>query len=163
MLAGKVYFITGSTDGIGKHTAQLLSQHGGSVIIHGRSPQRLADTAASLPHPPLASFVADFSDFTQVRHLADDVISKNITIDVLINNCGTFEQQKKTCASGLEKTWAVNVAAPYLLTSRLFDIIKERIVNVASISAASSIDFNNLQQVRLTLVVVFIQSNAVVT
>jgi NAD(P)-dependent dehydrogenase (short-subunit alcohol dehydrogenase family) len=44
-------------------------------------------------------------------------------------------------------TWAVNVAAPFLLTSLLLPCISQRVVTVASISAASSIDFANLQQV----------------
>jgi NAD(P)-dependent dehydrogenase (short-subunit alcohol dehydrogenase family) len=44
-------------------------------------------------------------------------------------------------------TWAVNVAAPFLLTGCLLDVVAERVVNVSSISAASSLDFGNLQQV----------------
>ena len=44
-------------------------------------------------------------------------------------------------------TYAVNVAAPFLLTACLLGAVRERVVNVASISAASSIDFANLQQV----------------
>ena len=43
--------------------------------------------------------------------------------------------------------WAVNVMAPFLLTSLLLDLVTDRIVNVSSISAGSSIDFSNLQQV----------------
>ena len=50
---------------------------------------------------------------------------------------------------GLEMTWAVNVAAPFLLTGCLLDVVAERVVNVSSISAASSLDFDNLQQVPL--------------
>lgn len=46
-------------------------------------------------------------------------------------------------------TWAVNVAAPFLLTACLLEAVKERVVVVSSISAASSIDWSNLQQARL--------------
>lgn len=46
-------------------------------------------------------------------------------------------------------TWAVNVAAPFLLTACLLEAVGERVVVVSSISAASSIDWANLQQVRL--------------
>ena len=49
---------------------------------------------------------------------------------------------------GFELTWAVNVVAPFLLTALLFDNVKERIVNTSSISAGSSIDWSNLQQMR---------------
>lgn len=52
---------------------------------------------------------------------------------------------------GLEMTWAVNVAAPFLLTGELLPLISERIINVTSISLADSIDFDNLQQVSATI------------
>ena len=51
-------------------------------------------------------------------------------------------------AEGFERVWAVNVMAPFLLMSLLLDRVTDRIINVASISAGSSIDFSNLQQVR---------------
>lgn len=40
-LHGKVFLVTGSTSGIGRHTADLLALHGGTVIIHGRSLSRV--------------------------------------------------------------------------------------------------------------------------
>jgi NAD(P)-dependent dehydrogenase (short-subunit alcohol dehydrogenase family) len=47
---------------------------------------------------------------------------------------------------GFEETWAVNVLAPYLLTGLLLPLLQDRVVNVSSISAGSSIDWDNLQQ-----------------
>ena len=52
---------------------------------------------------------------------------------------------------GFEMTWAVNVLAPFLLTSLLLGNVKERIINISSISAGSRIDWGNLQQVRSRL------------
>jgi NAD(P)-dependent dehydrogenase (short-subunit alcohol dehydrogenase family) len=51
---------------------------------------------------------------------------------------------------GFEKTWAVNVLAPFLLTQQLLGAgcRPSSIINVASISAGSSIDWGNLQQER---------------
>ena len=40
-LVGKTYLVTGSTSGIGKHTAWLLALHGGTVLVHGRSLSRV--------------------------------------------------------------------------------------------------------------------------
>lgn len=65
---------------------------------------------------------------------------------------GVFEQQKRLSQDGYEMTWAVNVLAPFLLTAELLSTVTERIVNVSSISAASHIDFDNLQQVGVTAV-----------
>lgn len=42
-------------------------------------------------------------------------------------------------------TWAVNMVAPFLLTSLLLDTITDRIINVSSISAGSHVDWDNLQ------------------
>ena len=151
-LTGKLYLVTGSTDGIGRHTAEKLYHAGAHVMVHGRNAARVQDVVDSLNasgNGSVSSFVADLSDFSQVRRLAAEVKEtlgdKQLTC--LINNAGVYEKQKAIAtSSGLEMTWAVNVAAPYLLTSLLLDSIKERIVTVASVSASSSIDFDNLQQ-----------------
>jgi short chain dehydrogenase len=45
---------------------------------------------------------------------------------------------------GFERTWAVNVIAPFLLTHLLLPIVSERVVNVSSISASSKLDFGDL-------------------
>ena len=36
--------VTGSTDGIGQHTAEKLAEDGWEVLIHGRNPKRIAAT-----------------------------------------------------------------------------------------------------------------------
>lgn len=55
-------------------------------------------------------------------------------------------EDREVTEDGLEMTWAVNVAAPFLLTSELLPLIDERIINVSSISLADSIDLDNTQQ-----------------
>lgn len=52
---------------------------------------------------------------------------------------------KELTEDGLEMTWAVNVAAPFLLTAELLDAVSGRIVNVSSISLADRIDWDNTQ------------------
>jgi NAD(P)-dependent dehydrogenase (short-subunit alcohol dehydrogenase family) len=152
LLAGKSYLVSGSTDGIGRHTAEKLYRAGANVMIHGRNPTRVKDVVDSLTsmngNGTVSSFVADLSDFAQVRRLAEEVKAAlgDDQLTCLINNAGVYEKQKVLAPSGLELTFAVNVAAPFLLTSLLLDSIRERVINVASISASSSIDFNNLQQ-----------------
>ncbi len=65
----------------------------------------------------------------------------------MVCQTGVFEQRMSKAPDGFEMTWAVNVMAPFLLTSLLLDRVTDRIINVSSISAGSSIDFSNLQQV----------------
>lgn len=158
-LAGKTYLVTGSTDGIGRHTAERLCHAGAHVLVHGRSPDSVADTVASLAPAAgtAAGFVADLADLAQVRRLVAEVTAAlgpaaaaggPPPLTALINNAGVYEPSRATSADGLEMTWAVNVAAPFLLTSLLLDFVAARVVTVASVSAASSIDFGNLQQER---------------
>ena len=60
---------------------------------------------------------------------------------------GVFADKMVTTQDGFELTWQVNVLAPYVLTALLLNSVKERIINVSSISAGSRIDFDNLNQV----------------
>lgn len=149
-LKGKTMLVTGSTDGIGKHTAERLAKEGATVLVHGRTKQKAGDAAQSIRkasgNPDVHSFAADLSSMAQVRQLAEDVRAAHPQINVLSNNAGIFAERKQVSEDGFELTWAVNVMAPFLLTSLLLGDITERIVNVSSISAGSSLDFDNLQQ-----------------
>lgn len=148
-LVGKSYLITGSTDGIGLHTAKRLAKAGATVFVHGRNQQKADQAADSVKQASGSADVhalsADLASLDGVRQLADDVRHRcNDGINVLINNAGVFADSEQKTADGFELTWGVNVAAPFLLTSLLLDRVKERIVNVSSISAGSRIDFGNL-------------------
>ncbi|PRW20919.1 short chain dehydrogenase reductase family [Chlorella sorokiniana] len=154
-LLGKTFFVTGATDGIGAHTAQRLAAQGATVLVHGRNPGRVEQAVAAVERAgsgsggaPPRGFVADLASLAQVRRLAEEVAASSPSVDVLINNAGVFEQQLRKSEDGFELTWAVNVAAPFLLTACLLEAVRERVVVVSSISAASSIDWGNLQQER---------------
>ena len=88
------------------------------------------------------------SSFADVRKFAEAVKADHPAIDVLINNAGVFSKQKALSKDSIEMTWAVSTLAPFLLTSLLLNIVKDRIVNVGSMALASNMDFDNLQQVR---------------
>lgn len=95
-LAGRTFLVTGATDGIGAHTAQRLAAQGGTVLVHGRSPERVeaalqrVQQAGGTGH---AGFVADLSSLQQVRRLAELVTQAHPQLDVLVNNAGVYEQK----------------------------------------------------------------------
>jgi retinol dehydrogenase 14 len=71
-------------------------------------------------------------------------------VDVLVNNVGGYWNTRHLTADGLERTFAVNHLAPYLLTNLLLDRLTlngpARIVTVASnAQAMGRIDFDDLQ------------------
>jgi NAD(P)-dependent dehydrogenase (short-subunit alcohol dehydrogenase family) len=80
--------------------------------------------------------LADFSRLSEVRRLAEDLLSAHQRIDLLVNNAGLFSPRYRLSADGYELTFAVNHLAPFLLTNLLLERLKAsvpaRIVTVAS-------------------------------
>ena len=141
----KTILITGSTDGIGLATAEILIAQGHTVLLHGRNPDKLADTAKTLSALPGAgrveSYLADLSRMTEVDNLAKAVLDKHATLDVLINNAGVLRAPNPRSPDGLDVRFAVNTIAPYLLTQRLLPLLgaSARVVNLSS-AAQSPVD-----------------------
>eukprot|EP00918_Siedleckia_nematoides_P004486 GHVU01009986.1.p2 GENE.GHVU01009986.1~~GHVU01009986.1.p2 ORF type:complete len:153 (+),score=30.11 GHVU01009986.1:215-673(+) len=104
------YFVTGSTDGIGKHTAARLLAAAGkenSLIIHGRDEGRVRSTVAELKattgNGNVWGYVADLAEVSEVRRLAEEVRRDHPTLDVLINNAGVIEMTKRKNSNGIER------------------------------------------------------------
>jgi NAD(P)-dependent dehydrogenase (short-subunit alcohol dehydrogenase family) len=90
-LKGKTAFVSGSTQGIGFAIARQLLQEGASVIINGRTQQKVNDIVEKLslqvPGSSVFGIAADFSKADEVQHLAQQLPE----VDILINNAGIFE------------------------------------------------------------------------
>jgi NAD(P)-dependent dehydrogenase (short-subunit alcohol dehydrogenase family) len=154
-MAHPIILVTGSTDGIGKATAGALLSLGAEVIIHGRNAKKGQNVQRELKditgreRPDL--LIADLSEQQQVRQFAEDLLSHYTRLDVLINNAGTYEKERRVTADGVEMTFAVNYLAPFLLTHSLLPLLKKsapsRIVSVASSAYedVDRIDWGNLQ------------------
>jgi retinol dehydrogenase 14 len=139
-MQGKTVLVTGGTGGIGKAAAMALASMGARVGITGRDRLR-ADRAAieirtSSPAAQVDTFVADMSSQAEVRSLAAEVLAAYPRIDVLLNNVGGFWSHRHVTADGLERTFALNHLAPFLLTSLLLDRLiasaPSRVVTVSS-------------------------------
>lgn len=143
--------VTGATDGLGKRVARELAAKGTTVLLHGRSPQRLEATLEELrdqtSSQKVGSYLADLSSLAAVRDLADRILSEYDRLDVLVNNAGIIVQERKESEDGYELTFAVNYLSHFLLTSLLLPLLKDsapaRVVNVAS-AGQSPLDFSNL-------------------
>jgi retinol dehydrogenase 14 len=124
-MAGKSVLVTGGTGGIGKATATGLAALGARVGITGRDPAHTEAAAAGIRaapgRPAVDGFAADLSVQAGVRHLAAQVLDTYPRLDVLVNNAGGFWAHRHVTADGLERTFALNHLAPFLLTSLLLD------------------------------------------
>ena len=144
-------FITGATDGIGKHTALQLAKQDAHLLIHGRNQDKLNTTMDEIKaisdNKNIEGFVADLSSLDEVRQLAKDVRAKHDAIDVLINNAGVGSADQQYGKDGTELRLAVNYLAPFLLTHLLLPTLKKaapsRIVNVSS-GGQSAINFDDI-------------------
>jgi len=126
--------ITGASDGIGAAAARRLHRSGENVVLVGRSEAKTAAVAAELDAD---FFVADFADLSQVRALADKLRSGYSRIDVLANNAGSMFTKLCRTADGHEITFQVNFLAPFLLTTRLLEVLVASRATVVNTSSSS--------------------------
>jgi NAD(P)-dependent dehydrogenase (short-subunit alcohol dehydrogenase family) len=147
---GKTVLVTGATDGLGRHVARELAMKGATVLVHGRSQERLEAIVEDLRGQEgggeVRSYLADFSSLVAVRGLAERVLAEEGRLDVLVNNAGTVSRERLVSEDGVELTFAVNYLSHFLLTGLLMPLLRNsppaRIVNVAS-AGQSPIDFSD--------------------
>jgi NAD(P)-dependent dehydrogenase (short-subunit alcohol dehydrogenase family) len=153
-MSGQTVLVTGATGGIGLATAVALAGLGARIGVVGRDEQRTAAAVSAVLAVPGSGgadpFLADFSEQRQVRALAAAVLAAYPRLDVLVNNAGGYWSARHVSADGLERTFAVNHLAPFLLTGLLTQRLREggsaRVVTVASDAhRVGRIDFDDLQ------------------
>jgi retinol dehydrogenase-12 len=143
--------ITGATRGIGQAAAIEIARQGAEVALVGRDAERVKDVAqqarAAGGGAPVHEHVADLMLMADVRALAEDVRGRYEHIDVLANNAGALFASRQLTSEGLERTFALNHLAPFLLTNLLRDrVTGGRVVTTASDAHTSGrLDLDDLQ------------------
>jgi retinol dehydrogenase 14 len=149
----RTVLVTGASGGIGKATALGLARMDAHVAIVGRDPERTEAAARDIRAvggSAVDVFIADLSSQAEVRRIAAETLRRLTRIDVLINNVGGYWNSRHVTADGLERTFAVNHLAPFLLTSLLLGRMKQnapaRVITVSSNAHRTGrIDFDDLQ------------------
>ncbi|TDN45485.1 short-subunit dehydrogenase [Curtobacterium flaccumfaciens] len=100
--------VTGSTDGLGRATADALLHAGHDVVVHARTPDR-ARAVADLVERGAALSVVDLADRDAVVAAARE-LDAGAPIDAVVHNAGVLSGRSVI---------PVNVVAPYLFTALL--------------------------------------------
>ena len=151
-LSGKIALVTGANSGFGLVTTRELSGMGARVIMACRSRARgeaaIAEIHATHPDAQLDLRVVDLADQRSIRALAAELERELPRLDILVNNAGITANQRELGPDGIERVFATNVIAYYLLTELLRPLLLRsapaRIVMVAS-EFTGELDFDDLQ------------------
>ncbi len=136
----KLSIVTGATSGIGLHTALRLAYHKHHLVLVLRDVKKgdlirrqiLDEVSGST----VDMVVADLASQNQVRKAAHEVKQISAVVDVLVNNAGTWSSKRVLTEDGLERVFAVNHVAYFLLTHLLYSSLanseEARIINISS-------------------------------
>ena len=155
----KRVIITGGNSGIGYQVAKQLAEKGWLVTLFCRREEAAEQACEKIRqqtgNPHVDYILVDLSDMKSVREAAEQYIQKEDFLDVLINNAADFDLSVKKpilTKDGLEKQFATNVVAPFLLSILLKGLLEKsesgRIINISSqglmIYPFMKLDFENL-------------------
>jgi NAD(P)-dependent dehydrogenase (short-subunit alcohol dehydrogenase family) len=156
-MQGKVVVITGATSGIGEVAAQRLAGMGARIVLVARDKARGAAALTRLRSGGTSAshsiHYGDLSRIAEMKRLAQEIAAAEPRIDVLINNAGAMFSSRQTTDDNLERTFAVNHMAYFVLTQglreRLLASSPARIVDTASDAHKGRVlNFEDLQSTK---------------
>ncbi len=157
VLTGRTVLVTGPTSGLGRQVTDELAALGARVVLVGRNEERLnavRDVLVARHGVDLYPIVvADMGSLASVRAAADQVLSKESRLDVLIDNAGAIFPDRTIGPDGIEATLATLVVGPFTLIRDLLPLLDRtggsRVIAVTSGGQyAQGLDLDDLQYSR---------------
>ncbi len=123
-LRGQVAVVTGATSGLGLECATELAQFGAKVILLVRNVELgeevCARISASTGNHDVSVIETDLGDLDSVRRAAR-ALNRLPAVHALIHNAGALSKTFGVTAQGIERTTAVQLVGPFLLTTLIRD------------------------------------------
>ena len=150
----KVVIITGANTGIGREAARDLARRKARVILACRTLERgqeaAADIIESTGNRNVFAKVCNLSSLKSVRNFADDILSSEERLDILICNAGAGSPfGLHLTEDGYEVQFQTNHLGHFLLVNLLLDLLKKtspsRIILTSSLAHRfGQIDLENI-------------------
>ncbi|WP_046757015.1 SDR family NAD(P)-dependent oxidoreductase [Kordia jejudonensis] len=135
-LQGKVAVVTGGNSGIGYASAATLKAKGATVVITGRSAERVEKAANDLD---VTGIVADVTSLSAIDNLVNEVKEKHGNVDVLFVNAGIFAPAPvgQITEEMFDHQFGINFKGAVFTTEKFLPILNDgaSIINLSSINA----------------------------
>lgn len=153
-IQGKTALVTGGSRGIGLMIARAYLEAGAKVYISSRKADVCDDVAKRLSEVgECISIPADLSNTSGCRHLADELLKRESSLDVLVNNAGALWGAKleEFPEAGWDRAMDTNVKGVFFLTQYLLPLLEKaakpedpaRVINIGSIDGIKVPNMDN--------------------
>jgi citronellol/citronellal dehydrogenase len=117
LLEGQVVVVSGGGSGLGRATAVELAACGAQVVVIGRRPEPLQETAA-MCDGRCEAIVCDIREEEQVTDLVSGVLDRHGSVDTLVNNAGGqyMSPAEDLTAKGFDTVVRLNLIGTWLMT-----------------------------------------------
>jgi NAD(P)-dependent dehydrogenase (short-subunit alcohol dehydrogenase family) len=136
----KIAVVTGGSQGIGRRTAELLSERGFWIAIVDLKYPSETLRAIEANHGEALGYAADITDEAAVGHFAEQIYTESGRVDVLVNNAGVslICPAEQTTLSDYRRVLEVNLVAPFLMArtfgKKMLEAGSGSIINVSSVA-----------------------------
>lgn len=129
----KIALITGAGAGIGAELAKQLASLGATVILLGRTQQKLEavyDEIVGAGHPEPVIFPCDLNELTeaQAKDIAQAINEQLGRLDILVHNASVLGQKtplEQYNLAAYDQVMQINCKAPLMLTQALLGLLNE--------------------------------------
>src|SRR5579862_2736938 len=140
-LSGRVAFVTGASQGIGRTCALRLAKEGASVLVAARNQEKLNELMSEITAAGVkaAAFPLDVAEEEQVKSTVKAAITQFGKIDILVNNAGITRDQlvMRMKRADWDAVLQTNLTSAYLCIQQVIpSMLKQRwgrIINITSV------------------------------
>lgn len=140
-LSGRVAFVTGASQGIGRACALRLAKEGAWVAVAARNQEKLAALVneISAAGSKAVAFPLDVADEDQIKAAVKAAVAQLGKIDILVNNAGITRDQlvMRMKRADWDSVLQTNLTSAYLCIQQVIpSMLKQRwgrIINISSV------------------------------